>query len=64
MYATYTRLNLHVSASHYDVVRASLKRLKPSVRFDVRYREARHTFLCEMLNHHQNARELVRYWRL
>ena len=62
--ATYHRLNMHVADSPCDVIRAARRKIKPSARGSREYRDARHLFYREMLKHHEDARELVRHFRL
>ena len=64
MYGTYSRLNLHVSASWRDVIRASSTRLMAQARFSKAQRRQRHAFYRQMLDYHRNAQEIVRFWRL
>lgn len=62
MYGTYCRLRVHVAATDREVIRAALRKLKPSARKGRAKREARHAFLREMLAYHHNARaEFARY---
>ena len=58
-YGTYSRLNLHVSASGRDVVRAAHKKLAPKGK-SREQRAARHAFLACMIMHHCNASRLFR----
>ena len=62
MYSTYQRLNLHVSASWRDVVRQSMTKIAPYHRRDPAKREARKAFYRQMLDYHEQAREMVRFW--
>lgn len=64
MYGTYLQLGISVHASWRSVIRASARKLKPSVRHDRRHRDARHRFYREMLAYHRNGQDLVRRWRL
>ena len=64
MYGTYSRLNLHVCASWRDVIRAASTRLIANARFSRAQRRQRHAFYRQMLDHHRNAGQIVRLWRL
>lgn len=64
MYGTYTRLNLHVSASWRAVIRAISTRLMAQARFSKAQRQQRHAFYRQMLEDHRNAQEIVRLWQL
>lgn len=63
-YSTYNRLNLHVSATPKEVVRAARMKLQPFTWTDRRFRAARHAFFREILAHHHEAQEMCRTWRL
>lgn len=58
MYGTYQRLNLHVSASNIDVIRAVRRKIKKSSLHDTSRREARHEIYREMIQHHNDSRDL------
>jgi hypothetical protein len=60
---TYNRLNLHVSASYRDVVRAASKKLERKVRFARKYRKDRHAFYRAMIKQHRDARKLFDHFR-
>ncbi len=63
-FATYRRLNVHVHASAWDVIRiASRKMIAPRSRFSREQRAARHAFFRAMLAHHAEARGIVRRYR-
>ena len=64
MFGTYQRLNVHVYASDYEVIRRALRKLKRKGRYDRKHREARHAFLRQMLAYHAKARKLVHAYRL
>ena len=64
MYGAYLRLDITVHDCWRTVVRAAAKKLTPRARRDPAHRQARHRFYREMLAHHQEARRLVRTWRL
>ena len=64
MLGTYHRLDVTVHDSWRTVVRRATTRLAPPVRRDPAYREQRKRFYRTMLTHHQQAQELVIYWRL
>lgn len=57
---TYLRLNLHVSATSREVLRAAQRKLKPEFRYDRLLRGQRHAFYREMLQHHRDAQNLYR----
>ena len=57
-FGTYNRLDLHVSASAIDVIRAARKRLMKRARRDRGLRAQRHQFFRAMLAHHVKARDL------
>lgn len=59
-FSTYNRLNLHVSASAIDVIRAARKRIMKRARRDPALRNDRHAYFRAMLEHHKNARGLFR----
>lgn len=60
MFAQYCRLNLHVSATWRDVVRATSKRFAKQHRFGRGARLVRHANMREMLRQHAKARELYK----
>jgi hypothetical protein len=64
MYGTYLRLDVTVHNGWRSVVRAAAKKLTTLARRDPARREARHRFHGAMLAHHQEAKRLVRTWRL
>lgn len=53
MHARYLRLDLHVSASDSDVIRAARATIVSAHRRGRTYRNARHSYYREMLKHHQ-----------
>lgn len=57
MFSIYLRLNLHVSATSREVIRATYGRLNPHAR-GRDYRELRHEILRDMLAHHASAQAL------
>ena len=57
-WGTYCRLNLHVSASTRDVLRAAQKVIKPEARYSRKARKQRHFFYRNMLAMHNRAVEL------
>ena len=59
-YSTYLRLNLHVGATSREVLRAAQRKLKPEFRYDRFWRDQRHAFYREMLQHHHAAQNLYR----
>ena len=64
MYATYSRLGVHVFASWRDVVRAARTRIARRHRRDTAMREARKRFYRDMLACHARHQDLVRTFRL
>jgi uncharacterized protein (DUF305 family) len=64
MLSTYHRLNLHVSASWRDVVRAARRKIAKKHRTCRDKSEARKSFYRVMLKHHHDARELCRTFKL
>lgn len=64
MIGTYFRLQLHVSASWREVVRAACRRLDPVARRDPAKRALRKLFCREMLKDHQDAQQLADRFRL
>ena len=64
MYGTYCRLNVHVSASWRDVVRAASTKLVAETRFTRAHRQVRHMFYRKMLDYHHKEQKLVRHWRM
>lgn len=65
MYGTYCRLNVHVSASWRDVVRASTLKLNRKFRRSHKMddRNMRKGFYRTMLDYHKSARELLGEYR-
>ena len=61
-YGTYNRLNLHVSATPKQVLRALYKKLKPSAR-KRKFRENRHAIARDVLQHHCDARSIFIHYR-
>lgn len=59
MYAQYQRLNLHVSASNREVVKAAHKLLSPKGKSSTQ-RRARHDWLRQILQYHHDARQLYK----
>ena len=57
---TYLRLNLHVGATSREVLRAAQRKLKPEFRYDRFWRDQRHAFYREMLQHHHAEQNLYR----
>ena len=57
--STYNRLNLHVSASPRQVIRAARTKLRPAGKSRAQ-RGARHIYLRDMLSYHADARALYR----
>jgi len=60
MFSTYLRLNLPVSASGFDVVRATRRTLTKRFRTLRHWRTERHAIYRAMLRHHASARALYR----
>lgn len=60
MLGTYNRLNLHVSASPREVIRAASRKIKRSHRYAREHRADRHKFYRLMLDYHGEAGELFR----
>ena len=60
MFSTYCRLNLHVSASNIDVIRAIRRKLRPAVLRDKLKRSNRHAIYRLMLAEHLGAQNLYR----
>jgi len=58
MFGTYERLNVHVNASNFAVIRAAREKLGKG-----NTREQRHRFYRTMLKHHADASALFRKWR-
>lgn len=56
-FGMYCRLNLHVSQSNMDVVRATRRLLNPEGH-GRKYRKPRHDLYRTMLKHHKAARKL------
>lgn len=64
-FVTYQRLNVHVYASAWEVIRtASRKMIAPRSRFSREQRAARHAFFRAMLAHHAEARDIVRRYQI
>lgn len=63
-FGTYNRLNLHVSATGRDVIRAARTKIAEHHRRDPAMREARKAFYRQMLEYHAGAQDLVREFRL
>jgi hypothetical protein len=64
MFGTYCRLHVHVWASDREVIRAAQRKLKRSVRYARKHREARHAFYRTMLDYHHQGQKLVAEHRL
>ncbi len=64
MYGMYLRLGITVHDEWRVVVRAAARKLKPRARRDPTLRGERHRFYRQMLVYHEQAREIVRTWRL
>ena len=64
MFGTYCRLNLPVSATAVDVIRATRRKFKPAARRDPAQRAARHAVYRTMLRYHADAGGLAAHWRL
>ena len=62
-FAQYCRLNLHVGATRREVIRAARSRLSPRGK-SRQQRDARRSYIRAMLKEHDDARALVRTWRL
>ena len=60
MFSTYCRLNLHVSASNIDVIRAVRRKLRPAMLKDKSKRSNRHAIYRIMLAHHIDAQNLYK----
>lgn len=58
MYGTYLRLNLLVTASNIEVIRATYCKLHPNARRAPEARADRHSIYRQMLDHHAKARKL------
>lgn len=63
LHGTYLRLGRHVAESDRAVVRAAAARVTQASRRDPGLRDARKRFYRQMLDHHHDARDLVRRWR-
>jgi len=61
-FGTYNRLNLHVSATPKEVLRALYKKMKPSAR-QRKQREHRHFIARIVLMHHCDARGIFSKYR-
>jgi hypothetical protein len=57
LWSQYERLNLHVSASNIDVIRAVRPRLAPEA-LQQCFRPARHSIYRKAIQHHADARNL------
>jgi EAL domain-containing protein (putative c-di-GMP-specific phosphodiesterase class I) len=64
MLGTYHRLNLHVSASDREVVRAARLKIDRMFRRDPDVKEARKHFYRTMIDYHHKAQDLCKGWRL
>ncbi len=64
MHGTYLRLDITVHDGWRAVVRAAARKLTPEARADPAHRAARHRFYRRMLAYHDQAQQLVQYWRL
>ena len=64
MHGTYRRLGISVHQSWRAVVLASSRKLTRDARRDPAKRALRKRFYREKLEHHRNAQELVRAFRL
>jgi hypothetical protein len=60
MYSTYLRLDLHVSATSREVIKAAQGRLMPYVWYCRKQRIPRHNYYRQMLEHHRRAQALYR----
>lgn len=64
MSGTYSRLGVHVRASHRAVVRAAHRKIALPHRRDPAKREARKAFYRRMLEEHRQNQDLVLAFRL
>jgi len=64
MFGTYCRLDLPISATALDVIRATRRKFKRAARSDRAQRDARHAVYRAMLRHHAAAGGLAARWRL
>lgn len=61
---TYDRLGVTVGDGARVVIRRARARLTPQAQRDPAFRDLRKHFYRQMLEHHRDARRLVRIWRL
>jgi len=62
-WSVYHRLNLHVSASNLDLIRAVWRKIdRTKKQRDTR--SMRHALYKLLIEHHEQSREVVKVWRL
>jgi hypothetical protein len=64
MYGTYCRLNVRVTASDLEVIRAARRKLTKACRRNPAQRGNRKDFYRIMLGYHHGAQGILREWRL
>lgn len=57
-FATYNRLNVHMTATPREVIRAARNKIKPNAQRAPDFRDARHDFYRDMLEYHDRAAHL------
>jgi len=63
-WAMYERLNVHVYATNYELIRAVRRVIHKKALHKRLFRDGRHGLYREMIKHHKDARELVDEFRL
>lgn len=61
---TYERLGVRVGDDDRTILRRARAVLTPEARRDPAFRDLRKCFYRQMLQHHRDAQNLVRTWRL
>jgi hypothetical protein len=64
MFGTYQRLRVPVWATNREVIKAANRKIKRECRRGLKYRGPRHAMYLALLEHHANARNLCRHFKL